>query len=739
MRPVAAARALVDGARARLGRLARAASSFVAGGAVAALVLWAIDVGQDGDATSAARLGASVAAFLAAGSAGGLVAFVLAAPARLCASPSRWRAALGALAAGGLLFVAARYALHTPFVGGGKGVSARFLVFVGGCAVTVSALAYAAPRVVRAASPAWRRRAHVAVVPLLAAFAALALACDRLLLVSLYERAHTIMELAGFLAATYAAARVLGGRLGGPSSGRADARADKEAPGPTGATAATTGRRPPAGTGTRARARFETATRVASACLLVWLVVFCASRAVRRGVEHALPRTWEQSVYLDRLVRRVRFVEYTVHHGVRPEVATGVQRLAERYETHDTTLDDAWTETSEPSGLSGALDGSSAGVRVSASIARSASNGEAPPGSPRTNVVVFFVDALRADVANDPATMPDTSAWMRAQTSFTRTYSTGSSTLLALSSSLNCRYDATTEGTPALLRVAHDRGMTTAVVTAKTAADYHRDAYPSFRFDHEDVVPDFDAGHLPTANEIVDRSLAWLDAERPDRFFLWVYEFDVHSWFDLVEPYASSVAARARFAKDEGLPWRYRVAARGVDQAFTRLREGLRARGLLDDTVIVFMSDHGEALGHQGFFHHTTFLWEPLLRVPLAIQAPGLTPRQIDDPVSLIDLPTTLARYIGPGFDELGCHGEDLLGGDLDDRRLPILFSATTDNQLVRVGLLGSADRKLVVGLNEGDVRLLRLPDEADVSREEPVEVAELLNLLVRSPIYPRP
>ena len=36
-----------------------------------------------------------------------------------------------------------------------------------------------------------------------------------------------------------------------------------------------------------------------------------------------------------------------------------------------------------------------------------------------------------------------------------------------------------------------------------------------------------------TASVIVDRSLDWLRTEKPERFFIWLYHYDVHSWGDL--------------------------------------------------------------------------------------------------------------------------------------------------------------------------------------------------------------
>jgi uncharacterized protein len=331
---------------------------------------------------------------------------------------------------------------------------------------------------------------------------------------------------------------------------------------------------------------------------------------------------------------------------------------------------------------------------------------ESPPSG--WNIVFFFVDALRADVARDPSVMPDTVAWMRESASFSRAYSTGSSTLLTLAPMLGCRYDATTSDPPRLLDAARAAGMRTGLVIPSSAYHYHRGGFPTFRFDHEEAVVDLDKIRVPTAGKIVERSLDWLRRERPERFLLWVYQFDVHSWPDIEEAYVESHAKNAGLSKSEGVHWRYRAAARGVDESFARLRRGLDELGLAQNTIVVFVSDHGEALGHRNFWAHSTYLWESLIRVPLAIHVPGQPGFASDAPVSTIDIATTLTRFIGSPASNANCHGVDLLSPSEQHRPRPILFSAMIDGRLTRVGMLGSADRKVVVDLRDADARLLR-------------------------------
>ena len=66
-------------------------------------------------------------------------------------------------------------------------------------------------------------------------------------------------------------------------------------------------------------------------------------------------------------------------------------------------------------------------------------------------------------------------------------------------------------------------------------------------------------------------------------------------------------------------------ALRYGDASLGALVEGLRARGLAENTLWIILGDHGEAFGrHEGNYGHTFFLYDENVRVPLVIAAPGL-------------------------------------------------------------------------------------------------------------------
>jgi arylsulfatase A-like enzyme len=117
----------------------------------------------------------------------------------------------------------------------------------------------------------------------------------------------------------------------------------------------------------------------------------------------------------------------------------------------------------------------------------------------------------------------------------------------------------------------------------------------------------------------------------------------------------------------EELPQRYRRETEAADAAFGRLIAMLKERGLYDSTLIVFTSDHGEALGEHGVVGHVVNLYDELLHVPLMIKLPREHPaftwlgRSQRDLVRHVDVvPTLLDALSLPAMP--GQEGISLLG-----------------------------------------------------------------------------
>jgi membrane-anchored protein YejM (alkaline phosphatase superfamily) len=121
----------------------------------------------------------------------------------------------------------------------------------------------------------------------------------------------------------------------------------------------------------------------------------------------------------------------------------------------------------------------------------------------------------------------------------------------------------------------------------------------------------------------------------------------------------------------------YASRLRRVDACFGNLISFLRQTGRYDDALIVLTTDHGDSLGEDGYWGHSTWLTPEIIRIPLVIKVPqalraGLT-TDLDRIAFSTDIAPTLysvlqheVRDLGPFF------GAPLFvaqGGTLQDRR----------------------------------------------------------------------
>jgi choline-sulfatase len=98
-----------------------------------------------------------------------------------------------------------------------------------------------------------------------------------------------------------------------------------------------------------------------------------------------------------------------------------------------------------------------------------------------------------------------------------------------------------------------------------------------------------------------------------------------------------------------------------IDDAVGRLTAALDARGFLDDTWIIYTSDHGEMGGNHGLMSKCV-LYEPAVRVPLLIRPPaGCAARTVAALVEHLDVPASV-RAIAGAPDLPGGEGRSLLG-----------------------------------------------------------------------------
>ena len=159
--------------------------------------------------------------------------------------------------------------------------------------------------------------------------------------------------------------------------------------------------------------------------------------------------------------------------------------------------------------------------------------------------------------------------------------------------------------------------------------------------------------------------LRWLDDQSGRPFFAFLNYFDAH------EPYGPNESFSGPFSEpgirlwDHDYDWGQRFsreelqALRGsydstihyLDGELERLFSELAARGILDRTLVIITSDHGEAFGEHDprLVGHGGSLYIQTLHVPLVLRYPGVVPARtrISSPVSLVDVPATVVDLTG--------------------------------------------------------------------------------------------
>jgi arylsulfatase A-like enzyme len=204
------------------------------------------------------------------------------------------------------------------------------------------------------------------------------------------------------------------------------------------------------------------------------------------------------------------------------------------------------------------------------------------------------------------------------------------------------------------------RTLATAAGTARIGYVLLNQQWFRHVINYYDVVP------RKRASEINASFFRWNDARQDGRpFFVFLNYFDAH------HPYIAPEPFRSAFVRPTSETYEVQAATRDVhptrpgeiawmhdhydgliasmDDATRQLVEGLASRGLLDNTIVIVTSDHGEQFGEHGRTHHMNSLYREALQVPLLVRYPATVPRGrvVGDPVSLRDLPRTVLALSG--------------------------------------------------------------------------------------------
>jgi arylsulfatase A-like enzyme len=259
-----------------------------------------------------------------------------------------------------------------------------------------------------------------------------------------------------------------------------------------------------------------------------------------------------------------------------------------------------------------------------------------------------------------------------------------------------------------LAEVLQERGFRTAAFLGSyaLASAFH------FNQGFEVCDEDFDIERSPQAvvrserraDRVTDAAIKWLTGNPAERLFLFVHYFDIHSPYDAPGPYGRMYfqpgwnfpdaelnldRLRQRIAGGESadLPEVRAVEAMyGGEISFTdfhlgRLLDELQKRGILERSLLVITSDHGETFAeHRDLFNHGREVYETTVRTPLIVRFPKgrFGGKHVGQLVSNVDVMPTLLEWLGiPG--PAGMEGSSYAGvlrGE-EAKRSPVFCEAT--------------------------------------------------------------
>ncbi|HWP48980.1 MAG TPA: sulfatase [Candidatus Limnocylindrales bacterium] len=320
----------------------------------------------------------------------------------------------------------------------------------------------------------------------------------------------------------------------------------------------------------------------------------------------------------------------------------------------------------------------------------------APPGTP--NVLLIVLDTVRASSLslygyNRPTT-PSLEKLAKTGVVFEKAFATSSWTLPSHASLFTARYphevsadwlkplDATY---PVLAEVFQTYGYVTAGFVANLLYGTYETGlargfihYEDYPISPEMVIKsswlarifvdklklikgDTDKLVYKWAEEINEDFLSWLSCHNSRPFFVFLNYMDAHAPYLPPKPFDTLFGPkRPRPDKSVRRTWSpqeiqverdaYEGCIAYLDHQLGLLFDELQKRGILENTLIVITSDHGEQFGEHGLFDHGNSLYRPSLQVPLFISFPGRVPagRRVHEAVTLRDIPATILDLVKP-------------------------------------------------------------------------------------------
>ncbi len=164
--------------------------------------------------------------------------------------------------------------------------------------------------------------------------------------------------------------------------------------------------------------------------------------------------------------------------------------------------------------------------------------------------------------------------------------------------------------------------------------------------------------------QTVQTACDWLERNHQhENFYLMVDTFDPHEpwdapeWYlkrfdssdyDGPEPIYPPYGPNPMNAREtERLNALYRAEASLVDNWIGQFLRKIDYMGLMENTMVIFMADHGFLLGEHGLLAKNFSMYEEIVHIPLLVYHPEATPRHTDALASIIDIPPTVIDVFG--------------------------------------------------------------------------------------------
>ena len=167
----------------------------------------------------------------------------------------------------------------------------------------------------------------------------------------------------------------------------------------------------------------------------------------------------------------------------------------------------------------------------------------------------------------------------------------------------------------------------------------------------------------------VERAQAWLEKHGDSPFFLFLHTYEIHTPYSAPDAYVAMFGdldfrggfkpgtAFFRKIEKEGKGFgeelhrevvaRYDAGIFYTDEVIGGFLDWLGERGLLEKSLVVILSDHGEEFFEHGRVGHDQLYLDPNLRVPLIFSYPGLPPEVWENTVELNDVAPTILDLLG--------------------------------------------------------------------------------------------